>query len=211
VCNDCLANTANGLIDQDALDALDPTTPITDDNSASYLADRVSRAYDTELATLLVRHSWKFADATEALEQADEDDNPSNRFGFAYEMPYFALWLKKVETPGGTPIPYEIIGRYICMDADGTDEDAPVATFTVQPEASDIGILFWATLRKKVEVALLRTVNEDYSEATRRDNDAEKMLLPMARTRTDQQQPTRRAFRSTMRERRRSGGGPSAI
>lgn len=211
IINDALANTANGLIDQDGLDSLDPTTPITDDNDALYIEDRTSRAYDRELPLLLERHPWNFAKQVEALEQADDEDNPSNRYGYAYDWPYFALWLQKVEAPAGAAVPYEIIGRYICMDYDGTDDDAPVATFVATPQPSATSNLFWECLRQKVEVAILRTINEDYSEAKRRDDNVEQMLLPMVRTRSDQQQPARRAFRSTIRERRRSGGGPSAL
>jgi hypothetical protein len=211
ILNDALANTANGLIDQAGLDALDPSTPVTADNDALYLEDRAHRAYARELPLLLERHPWNFAKATEALEQVDEDDNPSNRFGFAYEFPFFCLWLQKVEAPGGSAVDYEIIGRFICTDYDGTDDNAPIATFIAVPQPSDTSNLFWEILRQKVEVGILRTINEDYNEATRRDNSVEQMLLPMVRTRTDQQQPTRKAFRSTIRERRRSGGGPSAI
>lgn len=208
VINDALANTANNLATEDDLTA--------DEGAASFEYDRASRVYDRELPVLLERHAWPFAVTTEALEQADEEDNPSNRFDYAYDWPYFALWLKKVEAPGGTPIPFEIIGRYICMDYDGADDDAPIATFVQSPASggfatSDITSLFWEVLRVKIEVGILRSINEDYSEATRRDSIAEDRLLPLVRTRTDQQMPARRAFRSTMRERRRSGGGPSAL
>lgn len=213
IINDALANTANNLCSEEDLEDLPNDASFgagVDD--PLYTADRAARAYNRELRLLLARHPWGFAKATEALEQADEDDNPSNRFGYAYDWPYFALWLQTVEAPGGLPIPYEIIGRYICMDYDGTDDDAPVATFTQVPyDTSDINDLFKEILRVKVEVGILRSVNEDYPEAIRRDKDAELMLLPAVRTRNDQQMPARRGFRSSMLERRRSGGGPRAL
>jgi hypothetical protein len=70
--------------------------------------------------------------------------------------------------------------------------------------------LFFEVLRVKIEVGILRSLNEDYAEAKRRDDNCEALLLPLVRTRTDQQKPARRAFRSRMLERRRSGGGPQA-
>lgn len=211
IVNDALANTKNNLAS--AADMLlpehDPNNPTT---TASLVWSRASRAYDRELPLLLERHPWPFAKTTEALDQADDDDNPSNRFGFAYEKPYFCLWLQKVEIPGGATFDYEIIGNLICTDYDGTDDDAPIATFIQMPLIlSDISNIFWEVLRVKVEVGILRSVNEDYGEAKSREQMAEGLLLPLVRTRTDQQMPTRRAFRSTMLERRRSGGGPRAL
>lgn len=213
ILNDALAATKNLLIDQDGLDALDPDAPITDANAAYYLEDRASRIYDRELPLLLERHPWNFAKATEQLEQAASTENPSNKYGYVYYWPVLALWLQKVEYAGGGAIPYEVIGRYICMDYDGTiaGDDAPVATFIQTPDYSDINNLFWEALRRKCEVGILRAVNEDLTEANRREADIENFLLPMVRTRTDQQQPPRRAFYSTMRARRRSGGGPQAL
>lgn len=203
IIDDALANTANNLsVDTDQ-------TADTADQTAEWRNG--SRAYDREIRILLQRHPWSFAKETAALDQADEDDNPSNRYGYAYEWPYGALWLQKVEVPGGAGIEYEIIGQYICTDYDGTDDDAPIATYVVQPQASDISDLFFECLRTKVEVSLLRSLNEDYGEANARDKMAEQMLLPLARTRTDQQAPKRRAFKSRILERRRAGGGPSVL
>lgn len=211
IINDALSNTANNLATEDDLTA-DPYDPNDAENTASFEWDRASRAYERELPILLERHPWDFAKQTEALEQIDEDDNPSIRFGFAYDWPYYALWLQKVETPGGLAVDYEIIGKFICTDYDGTDSDAPIATFIAVPLIkSDISNLFWEALRVKVEVGILRSINEDYSEATRREQGVEQMLLPLVRTRTDQQTPARRAFRSSIRERRRAGGGPSSL
>jgi hypothetical protein len=215
IINDALANTANNLVSAAQL----ATVPNEDNfgsssDDADYIADRAARAYDRELRLLLARHTWDFAKATENLEQADEDDNPSNRYGYAYDWPYGALWLQKVEAPGGLPIPYEIIGRFICMDYDGTEttSDAPVATFIQVPyDTGDINDLFKEILRGKVEVGILRAINEDYVEAARRDREIEQMLFPTVRTRNDQQTPPRRAFRSSMLERRRGGGGPRPL
>ncbi len=209
--NDALGGTANGLISQANLDALDSDSPITDDNDPLYLADRASRIYDNELVLLLERHTWNFAIDTEALELAGDSENPSNRKSNAYYWPVLALWLQRVEAPGGAPLDYEIIGRYICMDYDGEDDAAPVATYIQKPPNSEISNLFWAILRGKIEVGILRTVNEDYAEATRRERMIEEVFLPLARTRGDQQNPPRKAFRSSMRERRRAGGGPRAL
>jgi hypothetical protein len=204
IINDCLANTANARITQAQLDQV-PSDSL-DANDALFLADTAARGYNRELALLLQRHPWPFGLATEALDQAAEAENPSNRYGYAYDWPYGALWLKTVESPGGGALDYEILGQYICADYDGTDDDAPVASFVQTPPVADISELFWAVLRIKLEVVILRSVNEDYSEATRRDQIAEGLVLPIVRTRTDQQQPPRRGFRSTMREARRTGG-----
>ena len=210
VVNDALSNTSNNLasVADQTLPAYDENDP---ENTASYEWDRASRTYDRELPILLERHPWPFAKATEALTQAAEADNPSNRYEYAYNWPTGALWLQKVEIPGGAPLDYEIIGRFICIDYDGEDADAPVASFIERPPASSVSNLFWECLRGKVEVGILRSINEDFSEATRRDSLVEQMMLPLVRTRTDQQTPARRAFRSTMLERRRGGGGPRAL
>lgn len=203
IINDALAGTANNLASE-----ADLTAAVADQSFEWQVA---SRSYDRELPLLLERHSWPFAKATEALEQAHEDDNPSLRFTNAYDWPYSALWLESVSAPGGLALDYEIIGRYICANYDGTDDDAPVATFVQSPQPSSISNLFWEVLRAKIEVGILRGLNEDLAEAKRRDDIAEGLLLPLVRTRTDQQQPARRAFRSTILERRRSGGGPRAL
>lgn len=201
IINDALSNTANNEAEEADL------TAAVADQTVEWR--KASLAYDRELPLLLERHAWPFAKTTEALEQADEDDNPSNRYGYAYDWPYLCLWLEKVEAPGGLPIPYEIIGRFICMDYDGTDADAPIATYVQAPlDNTTTSNLFWELLRRKVEVGILRSINEDYPEAKSRDNETEAMLLPLVRTRTAQQTPARKAFRSTMRERRASGGGP---
>ena len=202
IVNDALRGTANNEAEEADLTA--------DAADATYEWQRAGSAYDRELPLLLERHPWPFAKATEPLDQAHEDDNPSNRYTHAYDWPFFCLWLQRVEAPGGLPIDYEIIGRYICMTYDGTDADAPVATFIQAPQPSDISNLFYEILRQKVEVACLRGINEDYTEAKRREDFIERELLPLVRTRTDQQTPARRAFRSTMLERRRGGGGPRA-
>lgn len=203
IINDALGNTSNGLITQAQLNQVPADIG---ENDALYLADRSARAYARELPLLLERHTWPFAKTTEALEQADADDNPSNRFSHAYDWPYFCLWLARVEAPGGLPLDYEIMGRFICLDYDGTDADAPIATFIQQPQFSEMSNLFFEILRVKIEVGILRSVSEDYTEANNRDKNAEAFLLPLVRNRTDQQTPARRGFRSTALERRRSGG-----
>lgn len=214
IINDALAATANNLVSAADLAAVPNEANFgSADDDTTYIADRAARAYDRELRLLITRHDWNFALATENLEQVDSDDNPSNRYGYGYDWPYFALWLKTVEAPGGLPIPFEIIGRVICTDYNGTEttSDAPVATFLQVPETSDISDLFKEILRGKVEVGILRAINEDYTEAARRDREIEQHLLPMLRTRNDQQTPPRRGRRSFMLERRRSGGGPRAL
>lgn len=216
IINDALANTANNLVSAAQLATVPNEANFgSSSDDADYIADRAARAYDRELRLLLTRHTWDFARGVENLEQVDEDDNPSNVYGYGYDWPYGALWLQKVEQPGGLAITdFEIIGRTICMDYDGTedDDDAPVATFVQVPyDTTDINDLFKEILRVKVEVGILRAINEDYTEATRRDKNAEEMLLPIVRTRNDQQKPPRKGFRSSMLERRRAGGGPRAL
>jgi hypothetical protein len=202
IVDDALGQTGNNL-SEDA----DQTAALADQTLEWR---RGSAAYDRELPILLERHPWPFARATEAIDQANEDDNPSTRFGYAYEWPFTCLWLQRVEAPGGTPVDYEIIGRLICMDYDGEDDDAPIATFIQTPYTDEISNLFWEILRQKIEVGLLRAF-EDYDEAKRRDDFIEAHLLPLVRTRTDQQTPARRGRTSTILERRRAGGGPRAL
>jgi hypothetical protein len=203
IINDALSNTANNLASEEDFDAAE--------DEGSFEWERARRAYERELPLLLERHAWPFAKKVEALTIVDEDSNPSNRYAQAYNWPPSALWLQTIESPGGGAIPYEIIGRMIGMDYDGTGTDAPIATFIAMPPTNAISNLFWEVLRLKVEVGCLRSINEDYAEATRRDNAAELLLAGQARARVDQQSPPRRGFYSTMRERRRTGGGPSSL
>lgn len=202
IIQDALANTANNLATEEDFDAAP--------DEGGFEWERARRAYERELPLLLERHPWPFARATEALEQEADDDNPSNRYAKAYAWPPAALWLERVEMPGGGALGYDIIGRYLCMDYDGTGADAPVATFVQVPPTTAISNLFWEVLRLKVEAGCLRAINEDYAEAKRRDDSAELLLAGQARVRVDQQRPARRAFRSSMLERRRGGGGPRA-
>lgn len=202
IINDALRATANNLASEVDLTAAE--------GAASLEWERASAAYDRELPILLERHPWPFAKATEPLDKAHEDENPSPRWAAAYDWPYACLWLQRIDTAGGTPLDYEIVGQYLCMNYAGEDGDAPIATFIQTPQPSEASNLFYEILRVRVEVACLRGINEDYSEAKRREDYCERELFPMIRNRTDQQQSPRRAFRSTMRE-RRSGGGPSPL
>lgn len=185
VVNDALAETGNNICETEA------------DGSVEW--DVASRGYNNNLPILLEAHPWKFATTTETL---DSDDNPSDRYSFAYSMPSTSLFLVEV-TLAGEPVEYAIIDNLICCDVDSA---SLLATFVRIPSDRAITNSFFGVLRKRVEASCLRGLNEDYNEARMRDREADAMLLA-EQSRVDRQQPRHEARRSRMLERRRGGRG----
>lgn len=191
VMNDALVNTGNARIQAEFEDSDE--------------WDVAKTAYDRFLPQLLEAHPWNFATSTQALTKLPDADNPSLRFtadldGFAYAMPANCLWLEMVSR-NGTPIEYEIVDDKICCGFDSA-EVALYAKFVRTPATDKISNLFWESLRKLLESACLRGLNEENSEASRREQEGWQMLR-VAATRSDQQQPRRYPRISRMLERRK--------
>jgi hypothetical protein len=189
--NDALLNTANNKV------------TAADANTDNLEYDVSSAGYDRYLPILLERYPWNFATATEALEQREEDDNPGTDpdNSFAYDYPDDALHIEALYQ-GGVAIDYEIIDRTIISRFDNSSTPI-IVKFVRVPDADAIGHLFWETQRTLVEAACLRGINEDFSEAERREQKAWQMLSPAAQSRNAQETPRRIPRRSRMLERRK--------
>jgi hypothetical protein len=190
VINDALVNTGNARVQTEFEDSDE--------------WDVAKTGYDRFLPQLLEAHPWNFATTTEALVRLPDADNPSTRFpadldGFAYSMPANCLWLEAVWR-NGQPIDFEIVDDKICTGFD-TDEVELVAKYVRQPSVDKISNLFWEAQRKFVESACLRGLNEENSEASRREQEAW-LMLQKAANRSDQQQPRRNPRVSRMLARR---------
>lgn len=191
IMNDALVNTGNNRITVEFEDSLE--------------WDVAKTAYDRFLPQLIEAHPWNFATSTEALEKLPDADNPSERFaddigGFAYSMPGSCLWLEQV-TRNGRPIDFEIVDDKICCGYDNADVPL-VAKFVRIPATDKMTNLFWEAQRKFVESGCLRGLNEENSEASRREQEGWAMLQKAA-NRSDQQQPRRNPRVSRMLARRK--------
>jgi hypothetical protein len=191
IMNDALVNTGNNRIQVEFEDTQE--------------WDVAKTAYDRFLPQLLEAHPWNFATATEALTQLADTENPSQQYsadlgGYAYSMPGLCLWLEAVWMNGNT-INFEIVDDKICTFFNNDTYDL-MAKFVRVPATDKPSNLFWEALRKLVESGCLRGLNEENSEATRREQEGWQMLR-VAATRSDQQQPRRYPRRSRILARRR--------
>lgn len=191
IINDALVNTGNSRVQ------------VEFEDSAEW--DVAKTAYDRFLPQLLEAHPWNFATSTEALTQLADADNPSQRFsadndGYAYAMPGGCLWLESV-TRSGIAVDFEIVDDTICTSFDNSSV-ALYAKFVRVPSVDKMSNLFWEAQRKLVESGCLRGLNEENSEASRREQEGWQMLR-LAASRSDQQQPRRNPRVSRMLARRR--------
>lgn len=191
IINDALVNTGNARVQGEFED--------------THEWDVAKTGYDRFLPQLLENHPWNFATNTQALEKLPDADNPSIRFsadlgGFAYTMPANCLWLEAVYI-NGRPIDFEIIDDKICAAYD-SDANALMAKFVRMPATDKVSNLFWEAQRKFVESACLRGLNEENSDASKREQEGWAMLQKAA-NRSDQQTPRRNPRVSRMLARRK--------
>lgn len=186
IINDALVNTGNTRVQAEFED------------SAEW--DVTKTAYDRFLPQLLEAHPWNFATKTEALSQAGE--NPSQIYDYAYTIPGDALWLVAAYHNGDLA-EYEIVDDKLCCDLPNTAYPL-MAKYVRNPGTTALSNLFWEALRKLVESACLRGLNEENSEASRREQEGWQMLR-LAASRSDQQAPRRGFLKSGALAARRGG------
>lgn len=174
IINDALSNTGNNLVQVEFEDSDE--------------WDVAKRAYDRFLPQLIEAHPWPFATITEPITKLPDSDNPSERYAHAYTIPANALWLQAAFKNGRT-IDYEIIDDKLCTDADNASASI-TAKYVRVPGTDAMSNLFFEALRKLVESGCLRGLNEENSEATRREQEGWQMLR-LAASRADQQSPRR--------------------
>lgn len=189
----------------DKLTVINNALSATGNNEVNVLNDpsdeyRVAnRAFDRALKFLTSRHSWPFAMTTELLVRVPDADNKSRRFsknGFA--LPVNTLHVKEVYRDDIPLTEYEIMGTVLSCPYDSdiyaaVVREAPDAKW--HPMAEEILTLY-------IEAGLLRGLNEDFSEAAKRENRAEGMLSE-ARPHLDQQNPARNMYKSKIAAARR--------
>jgi hypothetical protein len=200
--NEQLAMTGNNLVS------------VANDGSDEWAV--TSAGYETGMEYMLDSHEWKQLTRVLTLQptgQVPGDD----QFDTVYNKPpdcIHVIWLR-VSYAGGTggsdfPLNYQIVGNqiYVNLFGGGTNTGTTTPTVTLKCVSSNIpnqnpastGDLgpfmlrtFMTALRKFVEAAIYRGLNEDPAEA-RQSEGAARMLLQEARTRSDQEQPKRAIF-----------------
>lgn len=176
------------------------TVNVLNDPSDEY---RVANAsFERWLRFLIARHSWPFASAIEALVRVPDADNLSRRFrGNGFRIPPNTLHVKQVYYDSTPLTDYEIIGTVLsCRLSDQIYAEVVkqkiTAEETLHPMAEEILTIY-------VEAGCCRGLNEDFNEATRREQKAE-ALLEEARPHVDQQNPARNIYKSKIAAARRT-------
>jgi hypothetical protein len=162
-------------------------------------------AFDRSIDWLVAEHDWPFEKKVVTLQRTGNSNLPPYKHAFAF--PQNAWHLRAIiEDKAGTTVPYAIVGNEIHAFVDSgllavyIDQPPPTGSDpNWHPAATEI-------LTQLVEVGCLRGLNEDYAEATSREDRVVTRLM-RAGARTDQQSPPRRGFNSTIaRARRRRRG-----
>ena len=143
---------------------------------------------------LIARHNWPFAQTIEDMVRLPDTENKSRMYPTnAFRVPD-CLHLIEVYYNQSILTGYEVMGNVLsCAYNTGISGKiirAP-ADEIWHPMAEEI-------LTLMVETSLLRGLNEDYSEADRRERKAEELLFE-ARPRADQVNPARNMFKSPSR------------
>lgn len=171
---------------------------VINDPSDEYLV--ANPAFERALRFLTARHSWPFASTIDLLVRVEDVDNKSRRFSeHGFRLPVNTLHVKEVFWDTVPLTDYEIIGDVLsCRLPDSVYANVVKLADTekLHPMAEEILTLY-------VEAGCLRGLNEDFSEATRREQKAE-ALLEEARPHVDQQNPARNMYKSRIRDARRS-------
>lgn len=186
IINNALAATGNNRVN------------VLNDPSDEY--QTANPAFERALRFLTARHSWPFASTIELLVRAPDADNKSRRFREnGFRLPPNTLHVKEVFWDTAPLTDYEIIGSILSCRYDSevyANVVMQVSEEKLHPMAEEILTLY-------VEAGCLRGLNEDFSEATRREQRAE-ALLEEARPHVDQQNPARNMYKSSIAAARRS-------
>jgi hypothetical protein len=180
------------------LEILNNALRATGNNTVNVLNDpsdeyRVANgAFERALRFLTARHSWPFASTIELLVRVPDSDNKSRRYPKnGFRLPINALHVKEVFWDTTPLTDYEIIGDVLSCRYDSAvyvNVVKQTSEEKIHPMAEEILTLF-------VEAGCLRGLNEDFTEATRREQRAEG-LLEETRTHVDQQNPARNVYKS---------------
>lgn len=186
VINDALLETGN-----EQINAL---------NDGSVEWGAASKAFDRAIKKLIAANVWDFSKTAEALIAAET--NPSKRFSYAFVRPPSA-WLITAVLWKTMPLPeYEVMGNRICANFQ-TDLNIE---FVREPTDNEVPPWFQEVLTKAVEVSVLRSLNEDFEEAMRRESALMKYIREMASL-ENRQEPPRTGFAGRMGLARRSRRG----
>lgn len=166
-------------------------------NDGSDEWDVANTGFTRALTFLIARHNWPFAMTIEPMTRVADADNKSRSYpsnGFQVPAHFHLieiLHLNEVITD------YEFMGTIVSCPYD-SDMFAKIVRLPPDanwhPMATEI-------LTLMVESACYRGLNEDTKEALGRWSEAENLLLE-TRTRVDQENPARNAFKSSIREAR---------
>lgn len=180
------------------LEILNNALRATGNNTVNVLNDpsdeyRVANgAFERALRFLTARHSWPFASTIELLVRMPDAQNKSRRYPTnGFQLPVGALHIKEVYWDTTPLTDYEIMGDVLSCRYDSNVYVSVVKQTSeekIHPMAEEILTLF-------VEAGCLRGLNEDFTEATRREQRAEG-LLEEARPHVDQQNPARNIYKS---------------
>lgn len=174
------------------------TINVLNDPSDEYRV--ANQAFDRVVRFLTARHTWPFATTTELLVRVADADNKSRRFSKnGFRLPINTLHVKEVYRDTVIMTDYEIMGDVLSCPYDSGIYAVVVkapADAAWHPMAEEV-------LTRYVEAGCLRGLNEDFTEATRRENSAE-VLLTEARPAVDQQNPARNIYKSKVAAARRT-------
>lgn len=168
---------------------------VPDDGSDEWRV--ASEGFERVMPVLLERHPWRFATKTFELPRLGDSDQPG--FLHVYQQPADCLHIRAIYHAGMDAGSYRIVGGKVHTLVD------PVQAFYVRtPGPEEWSATFTEAVTRYVEAYILRGLNEDHTEGTRREASAEAMLAE-AKVVTDQQEQGRAMFRSRSLARRRGG------
>lgn len=157
--------------------------------------------YEILVTGLLGEYPWKFASKIEQLDRLDPDTEgePPEPWTAAYQLPTDILELKTVKV-AGERIDYAVHGTTILCDA---GEDDEVIAHYVWRATEDLWPpLFTEGVIRRLEAIFLRAVGERYSEASDRDEAAERTLIKAKLSDSQSQTPIDPTTSSTLEARR---------
>lgn len=170
----------------------------TADGSDEYrVANGAFERYSLEV---MASHPWLFATTIDALSRAPDTENKSRRYPYnAFRLPPDRLLVRTVYRGNSVLTEYEILGDILSCHYD-SEIYAAVVKATSEERWHPVVI---SALTLYVEAGILRGLNEDFTEASRRESRADALLVE-ARPAVDQQNPGRNLFHSRIAEARRT-------
>lgn len=157
--------------------------------------------FEAGLKSLVAAGIGPFSSDIVTLQRTGDSEDPNYRD--AYLIPNTVWHLRGIKTSDGYPLSmWRILDGKVLVSLNGSS--SILAEVIKEPEGdANWHAMAEDVLRKRVEVACLRGLNEDFNEARNREREAEKLLI-QAQTRGDQQNPPKRGYRSRMTDVRRT-------